>query len=84
ARQNPISWGEPLDSEIRAKIADLRRFAFEQQDQVIIREQQKTMLRLKPEQLRPVLLEIDMGPQRYRQIMRKLMSEERAPQVAAQ
>lgn len=84
ARQNPISWGEPLDTQIQDKISDLRRYAFEQQDQVIIREQQKIMLRLPPEQLRPVLLEIDIGPARYRQIMRKLIAEERAGQLAAQ
>ena len=83
-RQNPVSWGEPLDTEIQRQVADLRRFAFEQQDQVIIRAQQQTMARLTPQQLRPVLLEIDIGPARYRQIIKKLMSDERAAQTAAQ
>jgi hypothetical protein len=36
-RFNPISWGEPLDSEIHKQLSELRRIAFEDQDQMIIK-----------------------------------------------
>ena len=39
-RFNPISWGEPLDSEIHKQLSELRRIAFEDQDQMIIKAQQ--------------------------------------------
>jgi phenylpropionate dioxygenase-like ring-hydroxylating dioxygenase large terminal subunit len=67
-RQNPVSWGEPVDTEIRQKIADLRRYAFEEQDQVIIRAQQHTINHLKPGQ-RPMALETDLGLERYKRIL---------------
>ncbi|CAN5758604.1 aromatic ring-hydroxylating dioxygenase subunit alpha [soil metagenome] len=67
-RQNPVYWGEPIDTEVRQKIADLRRFAFEEQDQVIIRAQQQTILRMKPG-MRPVALETDVGLERYKRIL---------------
>ncbi len=81
ARQNPISWGEPLDTEIQEKVADLRRYAFEHQDQVMIRGQQRVMDELPPDE-QPVLLEIDTGPTRYRRILSKLMRAERTAAAA--
>jgi len=75
ARMNPVSWGEPLDTEIQEKVADLRRYAFEHQDQVMIRGQQRVMDEL-PADEQPVLLEIDSGPTRYRRILEKLMRAE--------
>ena len=74
-RQNPISWGEPIDSEIRDKIADLRRYAFEQQDQIIIRAQQQTIQR-STIALRPVSLETDVGIERYKRQLNQMIREE--------
>lgn len=77
-RQNPRSWGEPIDSEIQAKIADLRRYAFEQQDQVMIRAQQQAILKAgRP--LRPMSLETDIGVERYKRVLTQLMTEEQSP-----
>jgi vanillate O-demethylase monooxygenase subunit len=78
ARQNPIAWGEPVDTEIREKIAELRRYAFEEQDQVMIRAQQQSILSADPTQ-KPVILESDIGVERYKRILQGLMRAERAP-----
>jgi phenylpropionate dioxygenase-like ring-hydroxylating dioxygenase large terminal subunit len=74
-RFNPISWGEPLDSEIHRQVSDLRRIAFEDQDQVIIRAQQENMRRA-PYPLRPVLFDIDVGPVRYKRVLDDLIHQE--------
>lgn len=76
ARQNPISWGEPIDTEIREKVSELRRFAFEFQDKAVIEGQQKVLLRY-PQPPKFVLLEIDGGTVRYRRTMESLMAAEK-------
>jgi hypothetical protein len=80
-RQNPRSWGEPLDTEIQQKIADLRRYAFEQQDQAMIRAQQQILSR-NGGKFNPVMLEIDAGPTRYRRIMDELIRQEQQQAAA--
>lgn len=80
-RQNPIAWGEPIDTEIRDKIADLRRYAFEQQDQVIIRAQQQAILKSR-RGLRPVALETDVGLERYKRILYGLIRAEQQERAA--
>lgn len=74
-RFNPISWGQPLDGEIQQQVSHLRRVAFEDQDQVIIKAQQD-MLNAQNGAVRPVLLEIDLGPVRYKRVLDKLIAEE--------
>jgi vanillate O-demethylase monooxygenase subunit len=74
-RMNPISWGEPLDSEIHKQISDLRRIAFEDQDQAIIKAQQENM-RKTPYPLKPVLFDIDVGPVRYKRILDAMIHQE--------
>jgi len=74
-RFNPISWGQPLDGEIQQQVSHLRRVAFEDQDQVIIKAQQDVIAG-QPEAVRPVLLEIDLGPVRYKRVLDKLIAEE--------
>ena len=75
-RMNPISWGEPLDTEIHKQLADLRRIAFEDQDQVIIRAQQQNMKKA-PYPLKPVMFDIDVGPVRYKRILEAMIHQER-------
>lgn len=85
-RVNPVSWGEPLDSEIQAKVSELRRLAFEDQDQVIIKAQQDILQQL-PYETKPCLLEIDVGPVRYKRILDGLIKKEQeevAQQKSAQ
>jgi vanillate O-demethylase monooxygenase subunit len=74
-RFNPISWGQPLDGEIQAKVSDLRRLAFQEQDQTIIKAQQDVMLG-QPQPEHPVLLEIDIGPVRYKKVLDGLITKE--------
>ena len=79
-RQNPISWGEPLDSEIQTQLTHLRRVAFQDQDQGIIRAQQIVWLdrekRGKPS--KPTLLEIDLATSRYKRVLDGLIRDEAA------
>jgi vanillate O-demethylase monooxygenase subunit len=74
-RRNPISWGEPLDTEIHKQLSELRRIAFEDQDQMIIRAQQQNM-RKAPYPLKPVLFDIDVGPVRYKRVLDGLIHQE--------
>jgi vanillate O-demethylase monooxygenase subunit len=80
-RFNPISWGEALDRDIHQQISDLRRIAFEDQDQMIIRAQQANLKR-SPYPPKPVLFDIDIGPVRYKRILDGLIHQERAPRDA--
>jgi hypothetical protein len=75
-RWNPRSWGEPIDSEVRQKLTTLRRFAFEEQDGAIISAQQRAILDPAVDTSRPVLLEIDAGPLRFRRILDGMIQEE--------
>jgi hypothetical protein len=74
-RFNPISWGEPLDSEIHKQLSELRRIAFEDQDQMIIKAQQANMKRT-PYPLKPVMFDIDVGPVRYKRILDAMIHHE--------
>ena len=81
-RFNPISWGQPLDSEIQQQVSHLRRVAFEDQDQAIIKAQQDIVSGYR-DTTRPVLLEIDLGPVRYKRILDKLIAAEQQQQTAS-
>jgi phenylpropionate dioxygenase-like ring-hydroxylating dioxygenase large terminal subunit len=74
-RMNQISWGEPIDSDVQKQISDLRRIAFEDQDQVIIKAQQDN-IRKTPYPLKQVLFDIDIGPVRYKRILDGLIHRE--------
>jgi phenylpropionate dioxygenase-like ring-hydroxylating dioxygenase large terminal subunit len=74
-RTNPISWGEPLDTEIHKQLSELRRIAFEDQDQMIIRAQQQNM-RKAPYPPKPVLFDIDVGPVRSKRVLDGLIHQE--------
>ena len=76
ARQNPKSWGEPIDTEIREKISDLRRMAFEDQDKWIIEAQQATIGRLGGK-AQPVSIDVDVGIERYKRILTRMIEDER-------
>lgn len=76
-RQNPIVWEEPIATEIREKISDLRRYAFEFQDKIVIEGQQKVINRLGHT---PgfVLLATDGGTVRYRKILDAMLAAEKS------
>jgi phenylpropionate dioxygenase-like ring-hydroxylating dioxygenase large terminal subunit len=66
-----------LNVQIQEKISTTRRFAFEEQDAPVIEAQQERIdAALTP--VDPVILAIDVGPVRYKQILRKLIVAEQA------
>lgn len=66
-----ISPGSESD-EMRIKIADMRRYAFQEQDEPLIMAQHKMMQMFAPEDLDPVFLEVDVGIVRWRRIIEKM------------
>ena len=75
-RWNPRSWGEPIDSEVRRQISEVRRMAFEEQDRVMIAAQQRAKLDPAVDTSRPVLLEVDAGPVRAIRTLDKMIRQE--------
>jgi vanillate O-demethylase monooxygenase subunit len=70
------SKGDELNRQIQGKIAETRRFAFEEQDAPMIRAQQQA-LEASGFALKPVLLSIDAGAARYKQVLNRLIAQER-------
>lgn len=77
ARQGPIGAapGEG-DEAFKAQIAEMRRYAFKEQDDPMLKAQQDNILR-HPD-TRPVLLEIDIGPVRCQRVLDGLIAAETA------
>jgi vanillate O-demethylase monooxygenase subunit len=71
-------------AETRQKISDMRRFAFEQQDEPMIRAQFNRMRAAAHDELKPAMIETDIGVVRWRRIMGKLIAAERDAAVAAE
>ena len=76
-RFNVLTTDDDLNAQIQEKISTTRRFAFEEQDAPVIEAQQEIIANaLKP--VDPVILAIDVGPVRYKQILQKLINAEQA------
>lgn len=75
-RWNPIPFPEDQAAEIRKQLSDLRRQAFEDQDQIIIDAQQLHYSDPHIDTSRPALLDVDAGPVRFRRILDRLIAEE--------
>lgn len=82
ARQNPLPFPPEIADEIRQKLTDLRRMAFADQDEPMIRAQQRAH-EAANFALKPTLLPIDAGPVRYKQILNRLIAEERPESSSA-
>lgn len=74
-RWNVQTEGVENNEKIRAKIGELRTFAFAEQDAPIIEAQQRRM-DSSTSPLTPTLLAIDAGPVRYRRILDRMLQEE--------
>jgi vanillate O-demethylase monooxygenase subunit len=61
---------------IREELADLRRFAFEEQDEPMIQAQLRNMQLFPPDRLKPVMLETDVGIVRRQRVMDRLLAAE--------
>jgi phenylpropionate dioxygenase-like ring-hydroxylating dioxygenase large terminal subunit len=76
-RFNVLTADEKLNASIQDKISTTRRFAFEEQDAPVIEAQQEIIdAALTP--VNPVILAIDVGPVRYKQILQKLIRDEQS------
>jgi phenylpropionate dioxygenase-like ring-hydroxylating dioxygenase large terminal subunit len=64
-----------LNRDLQKKIADLRRFAFEEQDAPVIEAQQR-IIETADKPLDPAILAIDVGPVRYKRILGKMREAE--------
>ena len=79
ARQNPLAFPPEQEGDIQQRLADLRRYAFEQQDEPMLLAQQAELLRSyssgKP-LCKPVLFEVDAGPVRYQRVLERLKARD--------
>jgi vanillate O-demethylase monooxygenase subunit len=76
-RFNVLTADDKLNAQIQDKISTTRRFAFEEQDAPVIEAQQEIIDdALTP--VDPVILAIDVGPVRYKQVLQKLIRAEQA------
>ena len=76
-RFNVLTTDDKLNAQIQEKISTTRRFAFEEQDAPVIEAQQEIIANA-PDPVDPVILAIDVGPVRYKQILQKLIHAEQA------
>jgi phenylpropionate dioxygenase-like ring-hydroxylating dioxygenase large terminal subunit len=75
-RFNVLTADDRLNAQIQDKISTTRRFAFEEQDAPVIEAQQE-MIDAAATAVDPIILAIDVGPVRYKQILQKLIHAER-------
>ena len=74
-RWNVRTTDAALNGELQAKIAKLRRFAFEMEDAPVIEAQQRN-IETANRSLDPMILAIDVGPVRYKRILDKMLEAE--------
>ena len=67
---------EKLNRDLQKKIAEMRRFAFAEQDAPVIEAQQR-VIESANTPLDPVILAVDVGPVRYKRILDKMVQTER-------
>ncbi|MBM3527652.1 MAG: aromatic ring-hydroxylating dioxygenase subunit alpha [Alphaproteobacteria bacterium] len=72
-----FSKGEELNRQIQQKIAETRRFAFEEQDAPVIEAQQR-IIDDAVQPVNPVILAIDVGVVRYKQVLNRMIAAEQA------
>jgi vanillate O-demethylase monooxygenase subunit len=76
-RFNVLTADDALNAQIQDRIATARRFAFEQEDAPVIEAQQQ-IIDAADTALDPLILAIDVGPVRYKQVLQKLIRAEQA------
>ena len=75
---NVLTADDQLNAQIQDKISTTRRFAFEEQDAPVIEAQQE-IIDNSLTSVDPVILAVDVGPVRYKQILQKLIHAEQTP-----
>jgi phenylpropionate dioxygenase-like ring-hydroxylating dioxygenase large terminal subunit len=76
-RFNVLTVDDALNAQIQDKISTTRRFAFEEQDAPVIEAQQE-IIDAAETSVDPVILAIDVGPVRYKQVLQKLIRTEQS------
>jgi vanillate O-demethylase monooxygenase subunit len=66
-----------MTSEEAARYAELRRFAFEEQDKPMLDAQQAALGEANFWDMKPVLLTVDAGPVRMRRALERMLAAER-------
>jgi phenylpropionate dioxygenase-like ring-hydroxylating dioxygenase large terminal subunit len=66
---------DKLNRDLQKKVAEMRRFAFEEQDAPVIEAQQR-IIESADHELDPVILAIDVGPVRYKRVLSKMREAE--------
>jgi vanillate O-demethylase monooxygenase subunit len=74
-RYNVQTTDDQLNRDIQDKIAKMRRFAFEEQDAPVIEAQQRAIDDAQSA-VDPMILAIDVGPVRYKQVLQRLIGAE--------
>ena len=70
-----LTTDEKLNRDLQKKVAEMRRFAFEEQDAPVIEAQQR-MIESADKPLDPVILAVDVGSVRYKRILGKMLEAE--------
>ena len=70
-----VTTDDKLNRDLQVKIADMRRFAFEEQDAPVIEAQQRR-IEVAGAELDPVVLAIDVGVVRYKRVLEKMLAGE--------
>jgi vanillate O-demethylase monooxygenase subunit len=73
-----FSKGDELNRQIQEKIAATRRFAFEEQDAPVIEAQQRIIDNAES-MVDPIVLAIDVGVVRYKNVLQKMIRAETPP-----
>ena len=80
--QNPTP--QASQESVRQQLSDLRRKAFDEQDNVIIAAQQKALLDPAVDTSSPVLMDVDAGPVRFRRLLDRLIAAESEPPLSTE
>jgi len=85
ARQHPLPFPPEIADDIQRQLGELRRYAFQEQDEPMIHMQQQALMRTGGLQSRkPVLLSIDAGPVRCRRLLdARIAREQKAGEPTA-
>ena len=66
-----------LNRDLQSRIAEMRRFAFEEQDAPVIEAQQQ-IIESATEPLDPVILTVDVGCVRYKRVLNNMLAAEQS------
>ncbi|MFZ0607909.1 MAG: hypothetical protein WAM75_09580, partial [Xanthobacteraceae bacterium] len=77
-----VRWGvktgdDTLNRDLQARIAEMRRFAFEEQDAPVIEAQQRN-IEIAMDPLDPLILSVDVGCVRYKRVLGRMIEAEQA------